>query len=170
MNWLDFAIVFIILGFVVSAYSAGLIREVITLMAVLVGAVIAGVLYDDLAKDVLVFLNDEDAARAISFLVLFESVYLFGQVSAYVLKRGASLLMLGWLDHLGGAVFGFFKGIVFVQALLIIFAGYPSLHLSGAVRESEIGRFFLDDISFLLHLLPGDFRHRVDEFLSPPPI
>lgn len=168
MNWLDFIIIFVILGFVAAAYSAGLIREVITLVAVLAGVIIAGALYDDLAKDVLVFLNDEEAARAISFLVLFGSVYLFGQVSAYILKRGAALLMLGWADHLGGAVFGFFKGIIFVQALLIIFAGYPSLHLDSAVDNSAIGRFFLDDVSFVLRLLPGDFRHRVDAFLAPP--
>lgn len=170
VNWLDLVIILVILGFVIAAYSAGLIREVITLVAVLAGVVIAGVLYDDLAKDVLVFLKDEEAARAIAFLVLFGAVYLFGQVSAYVLKSGAALLMLGWWDHLGGAVFGFFKGIIFVQALLIIFAGYPSLHLDSAVDDSALGRFFLDDISFLLRLLPADFRHRVDEFLAPPGI
>src|SRR3990172_5387120 len=106
MNWLDFAIIGVVLGFVVAAYSAGLIREVVTFLAVIIGIVIAGALYDNLARDVLPFIDDEDAARAVSFLILFGSVYLFGQIVAYILKRGASLLMLGWADHIGGGLFG----------------------------------------------------------------
>ncbi len=167
MNWLDFVIIFIVLGFVVSAYSSGLIREVITLVAVFLGIVIAGLLYDDLAKDVLVFLDDEDASRAISFLILFGAVYLLGQIAAYILKRGASLLMLGWVNSLGGAFFGLVKGIIVVQVLLILFAAYPSLHLDTAIDHSEIGRFFVDDVSFLLPILPGEFGDRIDQFLSP---
>ena len=74
MNWLDFVIIFVLLSFVAAAFSAGLIREVITFLAIVVGIVIAGVLCDDLARDVLVFIDDRDAALAVSFLVLFGSV------------------------------------------------------------------------------------------------
>lgn len=168
MTWLDVVIVIVLLGFVVSAYSAGLIREVITLCAVFFGIIIASVLYRDFAKDVKIFVSDEDAARAVAFLVLFGAVYLFGQIAAYVLKFGASLFMLGWLDHLGGAAFGLVKGIFVVQLLLIVFAAYPSFHLDGAIDDSSLGHFFVDDIGFLRHILPGEFRDRIDQFLSPP--
>jgi len=166
MNWLDFVIILILIGFVAAAYSAGLIREVVTLVAVLLGIVIAGALYDKLAKDVLVFLSDEDAAQAISFLILFGAVYLFGQIMAYVLKTGASLVMLGWANHIGGAVFGLFKGLLVVQVLLVIFAAYPSLKLDGAIEDSGLGRYFVDDVPFALQILPGDFDTRIDRFLS----
>jgi hypothetical protein len=89
MNWLDIAIVVVVAGFVFAAYSSGLIREVITLISVIVGVVLAGQLYDRLAADVLVFMDDRDVAEVISFLVLFGAVYLFGQI-AYM-KAGASL-------------------------------------------------------------------------------
>lgn len=167
MNWLDAVIVLVLAGFAVSAYSAGLIREVVTLIASVVGVVVAGLLYDNLAKDVLVFLDSEGAARAVAFLVLFGSVYLMGQIAAYVLKTGAQLLMLGWADRLGGAVFGLIKGLVVVQVLLIVFAAFPSLGLDGAVDGSEIAPFFIDDASILLNILPGEFNDRIDDFLSP---
>lgn len=167
MNWLDFIIIFVILGFVVAAYSSGLIREVVTLIAVILGIVVAGVLYDNLAKDVLVFIDDEDVSRAISFLALFGAVYLLGQISAYILKRGASLMMLGWADKVGGAFFGLIKGVIVVQVLLILFAAYPSLHLDNAIDNSKIGRFFVDDVSFLLPILPREFGDRIDQFLTP---
>src|SRR3990170_1969459 len=130
MNWLDIVILVILLAFALSAYSAGLIREVITLVAVVVGIVVAGQLYDKLATDILVFIDNEEAALAISFLVLFGAVYLLGQLTAYVLKRAASLLMLGWADRLGGALFGLLKGLIVVEVLLILFAAYPQLHLA----------------------------------------
>lgn len=167
MNWLDIVIVVIILGFALSAFNAGLIREVVTLAAVFLGVIIAGLLYDDLATDVLVFIGNEDAALVISFLILFGAVYLSGQIAAYVLKRTASLLMLGWADRLGGAAFGLIKGLLLVQVLLILFAAYPQLHLDDAIDDSTLAPVFLDDVPVLLHVLPGEFGDRVDRFLSP---
>lgn len=167
MNWLDVAILSMIAGSVLAAYSAGLIREVITLVGVIVGVITAGLLYDDLARDALVFVGDEDASEAVSFLVLLGAVYLFAQILAYVLKRGASLLMLGWADRAGGAVFGLIKGLIAVQVLLIVFAAYPDLALDGAVDGSALARYFIDDFSFLLPLLPANFEDRIDQFLLP---
>jgi membrane protein required for colicin V production len=169
MNWVDILIILILLGFVFAAYSAGLIREVITLVAVVAGVIIAGLLYDNLAADVIVFDPDEDGAHAISFLVLFGAVFLLGQIAAYVFKRGASFFMLGRLDHMGGAAFGLLKGLVVVQVLLIMFAAYPSLELSKSVGDSELGKFFVDDVSFVLVFMPGEIGDRVDDFLAPTP-
>ncbi len=169
MNWLDFAIIFVIIGFVVGAYAAGLIREAVTLVAAILGIVVAGLLYDDLAADILVFMNDEDAAQAISFLILVGAVYLFGQIIALMLSRTASLLMLGWADHAGGAVFGFLKGLIVVQALLIVLAAYPSLGMNDAVAGSQLAPYFVDDVDVLLWVLPDNFDSRVERFLAPQP-
>lgn len=167
MNWLDGVIIVALIGFTVAAYSSGLIREVVTLSAVIFGIVIAGVLYDDLAKDVFVFIDNQNAAEAVSFLMLFGSVYIFGQIAAYMLRTGASLLMLGPWDHLGGAVFGFVKGVFIIQILLIVFAAYPSLGLDSEVDNSALANYFIDDYSFLLNLLPQNFENRIDDFLGP---
>jgi len=169
MNWLDFAIIFVIIGFVVGAYAAGLIREAVTLVAAILGIVVAGLLYDDLAADILVFMNDEDAAQAISFLILVGAVYLFGQIVALMLSRTASLLMLGWADHAGGAVFGFLKGLIVVQALLIVLAAYPSLGMKDAVAGSQLAPYFVDDVDILLWVLPDNFDSRIERFLARQP-
>lgn len=167
MNWLDIAIILIVVGFVAAAYSAGLIREVITLLSVIIGIIIAGQLYDNLTTDVLVFMDDRDVADAISFLVLFGAVYLFGQILAYTLKTGASLLMLGWANHIGGAFFGLLKGLIVVEVLLIVFAAYPELGLDGSVDGSEVSRYFVKDVDWVQWILPGNFDERVDAFLAP---
>jgi len=169
MNWLDIAIVVMIVGFVLAAYASGLIREAVTLIASLIGIVVAGILYDDFAADVLVFIDDQDAARAVAFLILAGSVYLMGQILAYMLKKAASLMMLGPADHIGGAFFGLIKGLIIVQILLILFAAYPSLKLDNAIAGSELAPYFIDDASFLLVILPAEFEDRIDQFLLPQP-
>src|SRR3989304_4272440 len=103
MNWLDIAIALIIVTFTLSAFSSGLIREVVTLVSAVVGVVFAGLFYDDLARDVLVFIHDDEAALFFAFLALLGSVYLTGQLIAMMLKQMASLLLLGWVDKIGGA-------------------------------------------------------------------
>ena len=169
MNWLDFAIIFVLIGFVAAAYTAGLIREAVTLVAAILGIIIAGLLYDDLAADILVFMDDEDAAQAISFLILVGAVYMFGQIIALMLSRTASLLMLGWADRAGGAVFGFLKGLLVVQALLIVLAAYPSLGMEDAVAGSQLAPYFVDDVDVLLWVLPDNFDSRIERFLVPQP-
>ncbi len=143
MNWLDFAIIFVLIGFVAAAYAAGLIREAV--------------------------MDDEDAAQAISFLILVGAVYMFGQIIALMLSRTASLLMLGWADRAGGAVFGFLKGLLVVQALLIVLAAYPSLGMEDAVAGSQLAPYFVDDVDVLLWVLPDNFDSRIERFLAPQP-
>ena len=162
MNWLDLVIVLTVLAFVLSAYASGLIREVVTLIGMVAGIVIAGLLYDDLAAE---FNAEGDTSLAVSFFVLFGSVYLMAQILAYVLKKGASLLMLGWVNHIGGAVFGLLKGVLMVEVALLVFAAYPGLGMDGAVEGSALAPLFVEDVDFVLILLPGDFDDRVAAFL-----
>jgi membrane protein required for colicin V production len=168
MNWLDIVVILVVASMTLAAYSAGLIREVITLVAVIAGIIIAGALYEKLAADVLVFIDDEDAAEAVAFLALFGGVFLMGQIGAYVLKTGASLLMLGPLDHVGGAAFGFLKGVLVVEMLIIILAAYPSLDMDQTVADSSVARKLVDDFDFLKHILPDNIDTRIENFLSPP--
>jgi membrane protein required for colicin V production len=167
MNWLDFVIIGMLAVFVLAAYSSGLIREVITFVAVILGIVFASIFYDNFASKVLTFIHDQEVARGVSFLIFVGALYLLGQILAYIVKKFATLLMLGWADHIGGAFFGLLKGLLIVQILLIVLAAYPSLKFSGAVRGSAIAPYFLDDVSFILKLLPGEFDTRIGQFLNP---
>lgn len=160
MNWLDAVIVFIVAWFAVNAFRAGLIKEVVTLGALVLGIVAAGLYYDRLAQEVLLFIDNEVAARALGFVLLMGSVFLMGQLVAYLLRGLASLLMLGWADQLLGLAFGIFKGLLLVQALVVLFITYPQLGLDRAVEESALGRRFLDTASPLLRLLPSEFSQQ----------
>jgi membrane protein required for colicin V production len=162
MNWLDGVIVIALIGFTVAAFRAGLIREVVTLIAVVVGVLVAGHYYDDLADDVLLFIKNDKAAKAIAFVSLFGSLALLGQLAAFLMKQVVSVLLLGWLDHLAGGAFGLLKGLVLVELFLMFFATFPYLGLDAAIDGSGIAPLFLDNGPALLKLLPGEFNQAVE--------
>jgi len=164
MNWLDAAIVIVIAGFTFAAFRAGFIREVVTVIAFVVGVLAAGFYYDDLARDVLLFIDDDTAASVLAFVVLFGAMALAGQLAAILLKQTASLLFLGWLDHLAGAAFGLLKGLILVEVFLILFTTYPYLGLDDTIRGSAIAPLFLDRGPVLVTLLPGEFDRAVEAF------
>ncbi len=164
MNWLDVVIILVFIWFTYSAFNAGLIREVITIAGAIFAVALAGLFFEDLARDINVAIEDEESAKVISFIVIFGATVLASQLLALFLKEAASLLMLGLMDSLGGAIFGFLKAFIFVEMALILALRFPDLGLDGAARGSLIAPFFLDIVPILTKILPDEFKAAVDTF------
>ncbi len=164
MNWLDIVIIATLAWFALAGLSAGILRESVTLAGALAGVVLAGALYRRLADDLTIFTSNQRTAHIAAFIAIFAAVFFAGQIAAILLKRTASLLMLGPLDHAAGLVFGILKGFVVVEALLFLFARYHVEGITRAMDGSLLTPFFLDGLPILLRLLPGEFRSAVERF------
>lgn len=164
MNWLDAAIIIAVIWFTVTAFSAGLIRETVTIFAAILGVVLAGLFYKDLADDVLQFIDNEEVAKIIAFAAIFVATAVAGHLGAMLLKPTVSVLQLGIVDQLAGAAFGFVKALVFVEIFLIVFVTYDQLGLRETIDESFFGSFIVEGIPVLLRILPGEFETAVDAF------
>lgn len=166
MNWLDIVILAIIAWFTFTAFSTGILRESITLVATILGVVLAGAFYKELSRDVELFVDSENTARIIAFVAIFAATFFAGQLAATLLKRTASLLLLGWADHVGGLIFGFLKGMLIVELLLIFFTTYHLRWVSNAIEDSVLAPLFLEGIPVLVGLLPQEFERAVEGFPS----
>ncbi len=162
MNYVDIAIVAIVAWFTFSAFSAGIIREIVTIVGVALGIVLAGLFYQNLATDVKLAVDNDNTANIIAFLAIFGACVLAGQLAGMLLKTTASLLMLGTFDHLLGAAFGFLKGMAIVEIGLIVFVTFPEFGLKEHIRDSMFGPMFLDGIPILLRVLPVEFKNAVN--------
>ena len=164
MNWVDAVIVLSILWFTYSAFNAGMIREVVTIIGAILAVALAGLLYLNLAEDVLVAVDNEQTARIISFAIIFGAVILASQLFAIFLKQAAQLLMLGLFDSIGGAFIGLLKAFIFIEIGLIVAITFPSLHLVDDIENSAFAPFFLDFLPLLKYILPDEFRTAIDAF------
>lgn len=158
MNWVDLVIVAVIAWFTLRAFANGLIREAVGFIAVILGILLAGFLYDDLSRNLDFLISDVPTRNLVSFAAIFLGVVMIGQIVGQLLKQTASLLMLGPIDHVGGAAFGFLKGILLVQVALIAFAVFPAIEfISRGVDDSRLAEFFLDTIPIAGIGLPAEF-------------
>ena len=164
MNWLDAAIVVVILWFTFAAFQAGFIRESVTIVFTVLGIVLAGIFYQDLADDVLLFIDNTTLARIVGFGIIFGSLALAGQMLAMVLKPTVHLLQLGVFDQIAGAAFGLAKAVVFIQIFLIVFITYPNWGLDEEIEKSTIGSKLADGALVVVSILPDEFEVAVDEF------
>ena len=164
MNWLDAAIVGLIFWFTFSAFQAGFIRESVTIVAAVLGVVLAGLFYEELAADVLLFIDNPTLARIIAFSSIFAAMALAGQLLALVLKPTAHLLQLGVFDQLAGAAFGAAKAAIFIQIFIVVFITYPRWGLDEQIQESLIGSKVAKSAPVIVAILPDEFETAVEDF------
>lgn len=159
MHWLDLLIIGVIAWVTFRALSVGLIREVVTLVALVTGTVLAGQFYQELAADIEFLTDDLQTRELAAFISIFAGVFVIGQIIGHVMRRTAAMLLLGPFDRLGGATFGFAKGLLLVEVLLLAAVTFPiSGDIDSAVDDSALAPFFLDGIPVLLKVLPTEFR------------
>jgi membrane protein required for colicin V production len=168
VNWLDGVIIAVFLWFTFAAFQAGFIREIVTIIAALIGIILAGLFYEELANDVLVFVGGDNSFldEIVAFGVIFFACALAGQLLALLLKPTIGVLQLGIFDQLAGAAFGFAKAMIFVQIFLIVFVTYPRWGVERAIDDSFFGSLILDNGAVLVTFLPETFEEHVDGFTS----
>jgi uncharacterized membrane protein required for colicin V production len=164
LNWIDVVILASLAWFAYTAFHAGLIRELVTIIGAVLAVALAGFFYLELAEDIQVAVDDEPTAQVVAFGVIFGAVVLASQLIALFLKQAAALLMLGPFDAFGGAFIGLLKGLVFVEIGLIAAITFPTLGLVNDIEGSALAPFFLDVLPFLKTILPEEFENAVDAF------
>lgn len=154
MNWLDIIIIIVSAISVLMGLWAGIVKAVLSLAGLIVGVILAGRYYVPLSER-LTFIPQDNLARIVAFAIILIGVMLIAVVVAILLKWAVSAMMLGWVNRLGGAVFGFFMGAIFCGALLAIWVKY--FGIAGAIIESRFAALLLDYFPIVLLLLPSEF-------------
>ena len=154
MNWLDIVIIVAIAIPTFLGFRTGLIKAVLVLAGIIIGVILAGCYYVPLSE-LLPFISEASVAKVVAFAIILIVVVIIAAVLARLLKWAASVIMLGWVNRLGGAVFGFVLGAIFCSALLAICVKF--LGTVGAITESELAAILLDRFPMVLALLPDEF-------------
>ncbi len=154
MSWLDVIIVIVIAVFAFLGLRMGIIKAVLSLAGLIVGVVLAGRYYAPFSEQ-LTFSSSANIAKIVAFAVILIGVMVIARVVAGLLKRVVSVLMLGWVDRVGGAIFGLVLGATLCGALLAIWIKY--LGMADTIAESALAFLLLDRLPMVLALLPDEF-------------
>ena len=164
MSWIDAVIVIIFLYFIITAFSAGFIRETIGTTAAVLGVVLAGLFYNDVADSLLSSIDNQTTAAVVGFLIIFLAITVAGQVLAMLVHPAITVLQLGIVDQLLGAIFGAAKAFIIVEVMLILFITYPRYDLDKKINDSQFAGVMLDGSAPVLKILPDIFHSKVNAF------
>jgi len=153
MNWLDIIIAIIIVVSIIVGLRVGLIKSILSFVGLILGVFLAGRFYVSISG-ILTFLP-ETAARVVAYILIILVVMIVISFVAALLDKLLSVIMLGWVNHLGGAVFGLLLSGVFLGAVLAVWVKYVGG--SDVVGNSVLGKFLVNSFPLVLALLPGEF-------------
>lgn len=154
MNWLDIAIIVVIVGSAFMGLRTGIIKAAFSLAGLIAGVILAGRYYDPFSQQ-LSFIPHDGAAKIVAFAIILVVVMVIARVLASVLKWVASLTMLGWVNRIGGAAFGLILGAIFCGALLATWVKFFGIET--AISESNLAPILIDRLVLVLALLPDEF-------------
>ena len=121
MNVLDVIIGIVLILFAITGLRKGLIVEAFYLASFIFGAYGAMHFSDAVADWMSDFINvSEDYLTIISFIVTFIIVLILVRFLGRILSRLLEAISLGFLDKIGGFIFGVLKGTLLVSVIVMI--------------------------------------------------
>lgn len=122
MNYIDLIIALFLAWFAYKGFTKGLIIELASLAALVLGIYVA-MYFSDIAADLLkTYLNVSKKYLALVAFVLTFVLVVIGVVTVgRILEKFIDILLLGFLNKLAGAVFGVLKGMLFLSLLVLLF-------------------------------------------------
>jgi len=119
MNPFDIVII-VILGYsLVRGLFRGLVKEVSSIIGVFGGFYAAYTYYGLLGKFLSRLIQDVAYLNILSFMIIFCGVLIIVSVLGIIIKYLLNIAFLGWVDRIGGVIFGITKGVLIVSVLFI---------------------------------------------------
>jgi len=154
MHWLDIVLIIVLAVFTLIGLRTGLIKTVLSLAGVIVGVILAGNYYLPLSER-LTFIPHTGAARIVAFAIILIGIMVIAAVLARFLKWATSLILLGWVNRLGGAIFGFVLAGILCGAALAAWLKFVGS--AATIAKSSLANILLDRLPLVLALLPKEF-------------
>ena len=158
---IDFVFIGIILISTIFALRKGLMRELISLAALVAGFFLAAFYYPAAARLFQDLTRTEAVANLIGFLVIFLSVILAGALAAFLVNRIIKMAAIQWVDRLLGAIFGFLRGAAIASILALALIAFPIRE--GTMARSVCAPYLLAGARAAVLLVPQKLKIQFNE-------
>lgn len=159
-NWLDIVILVILLATFILGVIKGFVRQIIGIIAVVVGLILAAKYYYHFSRVISRAVAVERWSHLIAFLIIFFVVLAVGGLIAFL----ASKLMVGplrFLDHLLGGAIGLIKGVLISGVVVFALLIFPVD--KEALKRSVLAPYCYWMTSGMVHLIPQELKDQFRE-------
>jgi len=140
MNFIDIIVLVVIGGFLVKGLLRGLLKEICSLLGLVVGGFVAFRYQGPLGEVLIQSWNwPSQLSLVVAFLALFLSSVVFFGLLGYLLSRFVKLVFLGGLNRVAGGFFGIAQGLLLLAIVLFALSLRPfPQSLGPALKESQL--------------------------------
>jgi len=153
---LDWLLLAILVYSIAVSWFKGFVREVLGLITVLVGVLLAAWFYrgvGHLFKDVV---RTENIALFFGFSLIFVMTLLAGFVVIWLVTKFMKFAKLQWADRLLGAAFGFIRGWLISAAILLALTAFEIQ--TERLKGSELAPYFLPGSRVIAVMTPYEMK------------
>ncbi len=166
MIWIDYSFLFIIGISAIVGILRGLVREALSLVAWVL-AIWVSVHFSPMLAQLLEGQIEQAMMRNIvSFLILFIGTLLTGSLISYIIRSGLKKIGLGFLDRLGGLLFGVLRGCGIIMILIYII-GLTPLKRETWWRKSTLIGPLEEMVAWMKSQAPADVVNQIESSVKP---
>ena len=159
MNLLDIIIIATMGFFILRGMLRGFIRELASLVGVIVGIWLASVLQPQVTNYLKAYLPSSQYLPLISFLIIFGVVLFICNFLGWVLKLFFQKTFFGWADRSLGAGLATVKGVILTYLVLVLLTFF----LPGKtplIAESKLSKLVIDSYQSMIRLVsPSHYQN-----------
>jgi membrane protein required for colicin V production len=173
MSTLDGIVIIVLIVFFLRGVWVGFIRQIASILSLVLGFIVAGRHYGDYAHLVSPYINNQQVGFFVTYLVIFLLVFAGVILGGILLKKVMSISLLGWFDKTLGALLGVGTGacvccLVFMAVGIFISGSSPfftrSIFYPYLDQASQVMLRIVKDTELRSELLPQ--QPAISEFFS----
>jgi membrane protein required for colicin V production len=155
VNALDFVLIAIFLLSTLMSARKGFSREIIGLVAALLGLLLASQFYRVAGAPLRPYLSGDGLAWLAGFLLIFFGVLIAGALISGLVSRFLRTIGLSFVDRLLGAAFGFVRGGLIGIGIILAMVAFTS---SQAVVKSRVAPYLIEISSLVAKEAPQELK------------
>ena len=160
-TFLDLVFAAIILISTVFAVLKGLAREIISLVALIGGFILAVLYYRIPAGWLIEYSRTDTLADLLGFLIIFFGCILTGIIVAYLVNRIVKAASLKWIDRILGGIFGLLRGWAISSIIVVALIAFPISE--DIMARSVLAPFLLSGARTAALMVPQDLKERFNQ-------
>ena len=159
MNWLDIVIVLLVLISLLSALKKGFSREVVGLVAAVVGLLCGLWFYASAGGFLRPYVSSPAIANFCGFFLIFCGILILGAIAGALLTKLVRAAGLSWFDRFLGASFGLVRGLLLAIALVMAIVAFtPGDKPPRSVIRSRLAPYLIDASHVVATMAPRELR------------
>lgn len=169
MNWIDVAILCVVVLSILIGIMRGFIKEALSLINW--GVAIGGSIYfHDLAESYLSkYIESMPVRSVVAYAIIFVIILIMGSIISHFISFLVKKSGLGGTDRMLGVLFGFIRGVL-VCSVILVLVGFSPIKKQEFWKQSQLLPYFSPIMAWINNSVPEQVNMAKDSFQQEPKI